>query len=363
MGVTTEEYVGKSSSCKALTIESSWGASAKIIEYGARIAELYIPDKDGNIADIMLGLKDLDEYMDDGANHGAVVGRSANRIANTRYEIDGVKYEAPNNDFGNNLHGGSPSYQNVFWDSKVISSSEANEIIKASGISGIADVEGDAVLLHYVSPDGACSFPGNLDSYVLYGWLKDRTLLILYKATADKKTIFSPTNHSYFNLGGHNSGYVGNNILQIDADKVTKKVKACPNGEYIDVEGTIFDFRKGAPVSQVLTLDNEQTHDSLGIDQNFCVNGERGKFNLVATLKDDRSSRVMEVLTDMPGLQIYAGNHLAGNNQKGDIPYKQYGAICLEAQMYPNAVNVPGFESPLVDAGKTAYHVCGYRFS
>ena len=362
MSVSIEEYKGSKASCNAFTMTSSWGASAKIIEYGCRITELIIPDKDGNKADIMLGLRDLDSYIEDGYNHGAVVGRSANRIAGAKYTIDGVNFTAPLNDVENNLHGGSPSYQNVFWDGRCISKSEADELLVSSRIEGIPQAEGDAVLLHYVSPDGACGFPGNLDSYILYAWLTDRTLMILYKATSDKKTIFCPTNHSYFNLGGHNSGCVGDNLLWIDADRVTYKVNRCPNGDFIDVDGTIFDFRKETPVKTVLTLDDEQTRDSLGIDQNFCLNHESGRYDLVAILKDDKSSRVMEVLTDMPCMQVYAGNHLSSTKQKGDIPYKPYDAICLEAQMYPNAVNVPAFPSYLIDAGKTAYHVCGYRF-
>lgn len=357
------QYNGSTRSCKLFNMESDFGACCRIIEYGALITELHIPDKDGVTADIMLGLKDLDSYMADMSNHGSVVGRSANRIKGASYKINGVEYKAPLNDGNNNLHGGSPSYQNVFWEGKAISLEDADAFIGEMHIEGIAPAASEGVLLHYVSPDGACGFPGNLDTYVLYCWLKDRTLLIAYKGTSDQDTIFAPTNHAYFNLGGHDSGYIGNNILTVDAGKVTHKSDACPDGTYIDVEGTIFDFRKGAPVSQVLTLDNDQTRGSLGIDQNFCVDREEGKFTVVARLSDDRSSREMEVLTDMPGIQVYAGNHLGGNMQKGDIPYKQYGAICLEAQMYPNAVNIPSFTSPIIKKGQTTYHACGYRFN
>ncbi|MCQ2504078.1 MAG: galactose mutarotase [Saccharofermentans sp.] len=358
-----DNYQGTDKSCKLFNMTSDFGACCKIIEYGALITELHIPDKDGVTADIMLGLKDLDAYVQDVSNHGSVVGRSANRIKGATYKIGDVEYKAPLNDGNNNLHGGSPSYQNVFWDGQVVSVEEANEFISSTNIEGIEEAASEGVLLHYLSPDGACGFPGNLDTYVLYVWLKDRTLLIAYKGTSDQDTIFAPTNHSYFNLGGHDSGYTGNNILTIDADKVTHKTDACPDGTYIDVEGTIFDFRNGAPLKQVLTLDHDQTKGSLGVDQNFCVDREEGKFTLVATLEDDKSSRKMEVLTDMPGLQIYAGNHLGGNLQKGDIPYKQYGAVCLEAQMYPNAVNIPEFSTPIIKKGQTTYHACGYRFN
>ena len=130
----------------------------------------------------------------------------------------------------------------------------------------------------------------------------------------------------------------------------------------MDVDGTIFDFRSGAPVKQALTLDNDQTRDAKGLDQNFCVDSEEGMYTVVARLEDNKSSRTMEVLTDMPGIQFYAGNPLGGNDQKGDIPYEPYGALCLEAQMYPNAVNIPGFTSPVIKAGEVTYHACGYRF-
>ena len=152
-------------------------------------------------------------------------------------------------------------------------------------------------------------------------------------------------------------------ILQVTITDILVTISYnCPDGPYIDVEGTIFDFRNGAPVKQALTLDNDQTHDALGLDQNFCVGDGTGDYQKVAELRDNYSSRVMEVYTDMPGIQLYAGNHLGGNDQKGDIPYVKYGGLCLEAQMYPNAVNIPEFESPLIEAGVPKYHVCGYRF-
>ena len=181
----------------------------------------------------------------------------------------------------------------------------------------------------------------------------------VYMENCTFNTINSSAFHlHYANAFVSNMGKVGYPVLFIASIALGTLI-----GTYIDVEGTIFDFRKGAPLKQVLTLDHDQTKGSLGVDQNFCVDREEGKFTLVATLEDDKSSRKMEVLTDMPGLQIYAGNHLGGNLQKGDIPYKQYGAVCLEAQMYPNAVNIPEFSTPIIKKGQTTYHACGYRFN
>ncbi len=345
------------------TMDSSFGASCSVITYGALISELNIPDNNGDVKDVMLGLKDLDSYMVDCSNHGSIVGRSANRIEGASFELDGVLYNVPKNDGKNNLHGGDKSFQKVFWNGEVLKEEDVNAFVKASGFENIAEADGDGVILTHLSPNGSDGFPGNLNATVVYAWLKDRTLLIMYKANTDKATIFAPTNHAYFNLGGHNSGYIGENILTIDASRIALKgPNNCPDGSELLVEGTIFDFRNGAPVSNVLVTTHPQTCNSNGVDTNYCVNKDEGKYTKVASLKDSRSSRVMEVYTDMPGIQVYAGNHLGGNLQKGDIAYEPHGAICLEAQMYPNAINVPAFTSPVIRPGKDYYHVCGYRF-
>ncbi len=345
-------------------LEGPAGLSATILNYGALIESLIVPDKDGNKADIMLGCKGLDEYMTNDANHGSVVGRSANRIAGAKYTIDGVEYTAPVNDGPNNLHSGNPGYQNVFWEGKVLNELDAEEFIKKSDIFGIERPFGEALLLSYTSPDGACGFPGNLETEVLYAWLKDKTLLILYKGKSDKATIFAPTNHAYFNLDGHDAGSIKDHILTVYADKVTHKDPYnTPDGSYIDVKGTDFDFTTGDRVEKAIISEDPQIKDCKGLDSNFCVDSEEGKFTVVAKLTNESGSRVMETLTDMPGIQIYCGNHLGGFDQKGDKPYTAYSGICLEAQMYPNAVNIPEFTSPVIRAGEMACHACGYRFA
>ena len=370
MSVLVEDYLSKKDALKyrgvskRFSMKASNGAEAQILTYGALIEKLFIPDSSGNLSDIMLGLKGLDEYMASGSNHGSVVGRSANRIKGASFQINGVTYNVPKNDGPNNLHGGSPSYQNVFWDAEVISSEAADEFVKNSGIKNIYNVDGEAVLLKYTSPDGACGFPGNLDTQVLYAWTLDGMLLIMYRGVSDKDTIFAPTNHSYFNLAGHASGSVENHLMLINADTVTRKDdNNCPDGTIIPVEGTVFDFRDVDRVKKALTLNDPQTAGSKGIDQNFCLKGKPGTLSFAASLVNPFTNRIMEVLTDMPGLQIYAGNHLGGTDQKGDTPYEPYGGICLEAQMYPNAINVPAFESPVIKAGEVKYHACGYRFN
>lgn len=356
-----EKYKGIS---KKFYMEGPDGLEADILTYAALISNLYVPDSKGEKADVMLGLKDLDAYMNSGANHGSVVGRSANRISGGAFTIDGVTYKIPQNDGPNNLHTGRPAYQNIFWEGEVMSSSAADSMISNSGIAGIGDVYGEAVLLRCVCKDGECGFPGNITTEVLYAWLEDATLLILYKAKSDKATVFAPTNHSYFNLSGHGTGSVENHIMMIDSDTVTVKDEFnCPNGRYMSVEGTDFDFRTPDFLDKVLNENEPQSKGCRGIDQNYCLKTQDGAFSCVGYLTDPESRRTMEVYTDLPGIQIYAGNHVGHDgDEKDGKEYCQYGGVCLEAQMYPNAVNIPEFKSPVIKAGETVYHSCGYKF-
>ncbi|MCR4688287.1 MAG: galactose mutarotase [Saccharofermentans sp.] len=369
MSITIQDYLSASNPDKYQGISRQYtltvpgGYEASIINYGALITNLMVPDKDGNAADIMLGLKGLDEYMASGSNHGSIVGRSANRISGAKFNLNGTTYELPANDGPNNLHSGNPAYQNVFWEGRVISEAKANLYIHESGIAGIAECDGEALLLSYVSPDGACGFPGNLDTKVMYCWLEDKTLLILYIGKSDKDTVFAPTNHAYFNLAGHNAGSTGEQLLTINADSVTLKDEFnCPDGRIMDVEGTVFDCREARFVSELNESEDPQITMSMGIDQNWCLKTVPGTFSFAGAIEDPKSGRVMEVFTDMPGIQIYGGNHLGGTDQKGDVPYTKYGAVCLEAQMFPNAINIPEFDSPVIKAGETVFHACGYRF-
>ena len=370
MSVVKEKYPSKENPSEyedksfRFVMTSSDGMVASFITYGARIDTLSVPDRNGELADVMLGMKGLDEYLRDGGNHGAVVGRSANRIKDAKFTIDGTEYHVTKNDGENNLHGGSPAYQNIFWTGEILTKEETDNYIEASGIAGIPESDGESVLFNCISADGDCGFPGNIDSTVIYSWLVDGTLLILYRAETDKATIFAPTHHAYFNLGGHNSGSVETDILMVNSDRVTLKDETnCNCEKYRDVEGTDFDLRDGRFISQITTSDEPQIVMSRGIDQNYCINGYNGDYNFAACLTEPDSGRVMEVYTDMPGIQLYAGNHLGGNEQKGDIPYKPYDAICLEAQMYPNSVNIPEFVSPVIRPGEVRYHACGYKFS
>lgn len=341
---------------------------AEVLTYGARVFKLCVPDRiTGEITDVMLGPKDLDGYLKDPGNHGAIVGRSANRIEGASFSIDGTTYSVPRNDGYNNLHTGDKAFQFKFWDSEVLSKDDAAAYIRNSGIPGLCDDDmkmpyDDSLLLSCISEDGENGFPGNLKTEVLYSFLNDGTFLILYRAVSDKKTIFAPTNHAYFNIEGHDHGTVKDQVLTILADQVTyKNEHNCPDGRLMDVEGTIFDYRNGALVSKCLDLNDPQTKNCRGVDQNFCLNNN-GRYELVARLEAPASSKGMEVWTDLPGIQIYAANHMESEDNKDGAVYRPYDALCLEAQLYPNAINIPEFKSPVIEPGEAKYYACGYRF-
>ena len=359
----SREYPGKyDGSSFEYTLEHSSGASFSVINYGAVITRILVPDRFGNLADVELGYKDLDGYLHNGSWHGATVGRSANRIKGARFEIDGKTYRLPVNDGENNLHGGSECFQNVFWDARILSEDDAHIYLQKTGIHSPFSIEGEAVLMDHRSPDGACGFPGNLDAQVLFAWTRDMALLILFSGVSDAPTIFAPTNHSYFNLAGEDSGSVAGHMLFIDADVTERRRTMSPNGNIISVDGTDMDFRVPSPVGKTFHSDHPQIVSSNGLDQNYCLVAAGDASIPVSSLVDPVSGRKMEIFTNFPGLQIYTGNYLNGPS-KSDKPYERFGAICLEAQLYPDAVHHPNFQSSVIPANKRTCYMTAYRFS
>lgn len=358
------EYPGKYDNRSfEYTLTHSSGASFSVINFGAVITRIMVADRAGDLGDVELGYKCLDLYMDNKVWHGATIGRSANRIKGAEYKIEGKKYRLPKNDGENNLHGGEPCFQNVFWNARVLSEDDAYIYLQKTGIHTSMNVEGEAVLMEYLSPEGACGFPGNLQAEVLFSWTRDGALLIVFSGVSDAPTIFSPTNHSYFNLAGEDSGTVADQVLYVNADRITEKdPENVPNGRFSDVEGTVFDFRIPAPIGQTIGSDHPQIVSSKGLDQNYCLNTEGDATALAASLTDLNSGRKMEVFTNFPGLQVYSGNHLNGDS-KGDRPYEAFGAVCLEAQLYPDAVHHPHFPSAVIPADTPVNYLTAYRFS
>lgn len=355
-----EVAAGKSFSYKVV---HSSGSTFSVINYGASITNIFVPDKNGQWKDVILGFSDLDAYLDSNSCHGAIVGRHANRIKDAAFSIGEIEYHVTKNDGLNNLHSGLHGFHNIFWQGSVLPKEPAQAMLQESHIDNPFELDGDAVLLTCVSPDQSNGFPGNLTTSVLYAWTTDQTLLILYRGESDKDTLFNPTNHAYFNIGGHDSGSVELHRLWIESNKVTNKdYENVPDGTYTDVRGTIFDFTVPNPLGPTMTSQHPQILSSLGIDQNYCLSTTVDAVRRVAQLSDPDSGIIMEVLTNSPGLQIYTGNHMDYLG-KGGVHYAPFGGVCLETQEYPNAINHSNFPSPILPAHKPRYYMTGFRYS
>ena len=336
-----KEYFGQlpdGSEVSLYTI-SKGALTAKISDLGATLINLWVPDKDGKLADVVLGFDDPNAYIASTTYFGAIVGRNANRIGGAWFVLNGVTYALDKNDNAvNNLHGGFNPYKNRMW--------KVERHDKAS------------IRLSLNSPDGDHGFPGNAIIHVTYALEADGTLKISYDAVSDKDTVFNMTNHAYFNLAGHDKPEKAmGQLLTLPARFFTVcDEKLIPTGEKRDVAGTPFDFRKPKPIGQDIDVPYEALGG--GYDHNFEV------FTApAAILCDPESGRTMAVTTDCPGIQLYAGNFLQGEKGKGGVSYCYRGGICLETQYYPDSVNHPEWPQPFVKAGQKYHSETKYKFS
>ena len=317
-------------------ITNSNGVSVSVVTYGATLVSINAPDKNGNIADILVGFDNLEDMVEKTDYQGVVVGPYANRIGNSAFEIDGVKYIlVPNENVTTCLHS-CGEFNTAVWD---------------------AEVTGEnSVRFRYVSADGINGFPGTLDVTVKYTLTDENELKLEYDAVSDKKTVINLTNHAYFNLGGYNSGSILDHLIRINADKYTPVDKiSIPTGEIATVENTPFDLRKATRVGDHIDDDFEQLVFTGGYDHNFCINDYDGSMKLAAEVTDPASGRKLEVYTDLPGIQFYAGNFLKGVEGKNNFPMNKRSGFCLETQYYPDSPNQPAFPSCVFDAGEK-YH-------
>lgn len=326
------------------TAKNKQGMVAKWFSYGATLAELHVPDRDGNLADVVLGFDDETGYAsEDNQYFGCTTGRYANRIAEGKFALDGVAYQLATNNGPTHLHGGPhEGLSMVQWQ-------------------GAPLPEGNGIRFTYTSPDGQESYPGTLQLAVTYTLTDDNAVRIEYEATTDKPTIINLTNHSYFNLKGHGEGDVLDHVVWIDADRFTPKDKnAVPTGEIDDLADTPLDFRTpttiGARIGQLV-----ETSDR-GYDHNYVLNGTPGTLRKIAEVREPTTGRVLIVETDQPGVQLYTGNFLPGRPGKKGKTYPGHSAFCLETQHFPDSPNKPQFPSTVLRPGETYRHVCVYRF-
>jgi len=325
------------------------GITAKVINYGALLTELHVPDKSGKTADVVLGFDNVKQYETESPYFGCTTGRVANRIAKGKFTLDGKEYTLATNNAPNHLHGGAVGFNKKLW--------------KATPVAG---KDGPAVKFAYRSPDGEEGYPGNLDVEVTYTLTNDAELRIDYKATTDKATPINLTHHTYFNLAGQGNGTILNHELQVNADNYTPvDATMIPTGAIAKVEATPFDFRKPAKVGgRIAQLPGDAaTKDPGGYDLNYVLNSQIGKLAQAAVLRDPSSGRVMEIWTDEPGIQFYTGNFLDGTlTGKGGKVYQKNFGLCLETQHYPDAINQPKFPSTVLKPGETYTQTCTHKF-
>lgn len=334
-----------------VTLSNSRGVSARILAYGATLQSLFAPDRNGKIADVLLGYDEMSSYVDRPNFFGVTVGRYANRIAGGRFTLDGTTYQLPLNDNSNSLHGGGNGFDRVLW--KIVSVTSGD----------VASV----VLVHR-SPDGHSGYPGNLDVTVTYTLDDMGSLGITFEATTDQPTIVNMTNHAIFNLAGEGSPQGAmNHRLTIPASAITPvDATLIPTGELRSVDDTVFDFRTPRVIAEGLRDGrDEQIIFGRGYDHNFALDkGVTKTPELSARLEDPVSGRVLELLSTEPGVQFYTGNFLDGTfvGKHGHV-YRMGDGIALEPQLFPNAPNESSFVSARVDPDKPYMHMMIYRLS
>ena len=342
-GETTD---GKSVSLYTLTNRN--GVVAKITNYGGIVTSISVPDRKGNLGDVVLGFDNLASYIKSSPYFGALIGRYANRIAKGRYTLDGKKYQLFINNGVNSLHGGKQGFDKVVWT--------AHEVHPANGVG---------LSLSYVSKNAEEHYPGNLTTNVVYTLGNDNSLRIDYRATTDRDTILNLTSHSYFNLNGAGHGSILDNILTINADRFTPIDKTMiPTGKLESVFGTPFDFTRPTAIGKRIYEKNQQLIFAGGYDDNWVLNRHGSGLQFAARVYAPKTGRIMTVYTTEPGIQFYTGNFLDGTIiGKGGITYKKHDALALETQHFPDSPNHPNFPTTELKPGHTYRQSTIYKFS
>jgi aldose 1-epimerase len=328
------------------TLTNEHGLEARICTYGGAVVSLKTPDRNGQMADIVLGFDSLEGYLNTAEPYfGALIGRYGNRIAHARFTLDGKVYSLPVNNGANTLHGGDKGFDKVVWTPR--------------------QLPDGGLELTYVSKDGEEGFPGTLKATVVYHLTAANELKIDYSATTDKDTVVNLTNHSYFNLKGAGNGLILDHVLTIHASRFTPvDAGLIPTGELKPVAGTPFDFTRPTAVGSRIGQNDEQLKLGNGYDHNFVLNRTGSGLSLAARVEEPTTGRVLEVETTEPAVQFYTGNFLDGTLKgKGGHVYPMRAALCLETQHYPDSPNHPSFPTTLLKPDQTYQTTTVYRFS
>ena len=327
------------------TLKNKNGLVTQITNYGGRVVSLWVPDQEGNFADVVLGYESIDGYLSSNELYfGALVGRYGNRIANGRFSLSGQVYTLAQNNNNHHLHGGVKGYNNVVWTAEQLDQS--------------------SLKLSYLSVHMEEGYPGNLSIEVIYTLSDDNELRIEYTGETDEATHVNLTHHSFFNLQGAGKGSINNHELFINADYYTPiDSSIIPTGEIAPVEGTPLDFTRQTAIGDRLSDDFDQLRFASGYDHNWVLNKDTAAVGLAARIVDPVSGRSMEVYTNEPGIQFYGCNFLNGSDKgKDGLTYEYRSAFCLETQHYPNTPNQTNFPSTVLLPNEQYHSVCVYKF-
>ncbi len=344
MNISKESVMSPKGDITLYTLTNSSGAQVVLSSLGAGINKIIVPDKNGKMADVILGYENPCDYDNDGPCSGKTPGRYANRIKHGRITVEGKEYSLPVNNGPNHLHGGPEGFQNKIWDSSIV---------------------GDSVVFTRVSPDGEMGYPGQLKATVTYTWDDNNQLTIGYEAVTDAPTFVNLTNHAYFNLSGHDAGSVLNHLLRLNCSRyLPTDPSEAPLGNIDPVAGTPMDFTSPKAIGRDINEDFEALKIGKGYDHCYVVDGwEKGRLSEVATLTDPVSGRTLTISSTQPGAQVYTGNWLTGSPKgKGGVEYHDYDLVAIECQGFPDAPNQPAFPSQLLTLGETYRQTIIYRF-
>jgi len=345
----TSDHFGVTSSgeeVQLFCLTNNQGMEVRITNYGGIITAINVPDRDGNLGDVVLGHETLEGYLNRSRYFGALIGRYANRIAHGRFCLNGITYSLAKNNGENHLHGGFKGFDKVVWSVREIPAADTA-----------------CLQLTYLSKDGEEGYPGNLETIVTYLLTNGNELRIDYQATTDRDTIVNLTNHSYFNLAG--SGTVLDHQVTINAETYTPVDKGLiPTGEIRSVRDTPLDFTSPTAIGARIRDYYEQLRLACGYDHNFVLRTGTQAFRNAATVYEPTTGRVLEVSTTQPGMQFYSGNFLDGSIVgKGDRVYVKHSGCCFETQHFPDSPNHPNFPSTVVKPNQEYRHTTSFKFS